>query len=325
MVIAEVTIEEKDMLNAVELQFATLEAKLIEWGLPYTVNLEFPIVDINQDPAAQVRGAANIAPKDRVEEYQMQMRAGAVFPPILVRSPGNIMIDGNTRVAAAKRVGRRTIPAILVDTKTEAMHLILAAAVNQMGGERLAASEAHGAALLMLAGGFTDGSIAREMGRDQSQVRKWRTQQEVLNRAKATGVDLDGVTVAVLETLSDIRLEQPFVEAAQLFSEIRPKTKEAKEVVAAVVQASTEEAAIQVVKDLRDEYAVAGPPPKARNRETGLAHAAIGNLVKFEGRPSAAFNPAQREEELARWEKLSSIVASVLEAINTYQPEMVNA
>mgnify|MGYP003625572595 CR=1 FL=1 len=324
MVIAEVTIEEKDMLSTVELQFATLEQKLIEWGLPYTVNLEFLIDDIEFSPAAQVRAAANLAPKERVEEYRMQMQSGAKFPPILLRSPGNIMIDGNTRVAAAKRVGRQTIPAILVDTKTEAMHLMLAASVNQMGGERLTGPDAHAAALLMLQGGFPDSSIAREMGRDQSQVRKWRTQQEVLTRATSMNVDLDGVTVAVIERLADIRLDQPFVEAAQLFSEIRPKSNEAKEIVTAIATASTEEAAVQVVKDLRDEYAVAGPPPKARNRESGLAHAAIGNLVKFEGRPSAAFNPAQREEELVRWQKLSSIVASVLEALNSYDPKMIN-
>jgi len=314
--------QEADVLSTEELQYAPLEAKLLEWGMPYTVNREFPIEDIVIEESAQVRFAANIAPKDRVDEYKMQMQSGAVFPPILLRVPGNVIIDGNTRVAAAKKIGRKAIPALLVDTKTEDMHQILAAAVNQMGGERLKAAEAHATALLMLRVGYPDAAIAREMGRDQSQVRKWRSQQEVLERAKPLGIDLGALARTTLEPLSDIRLEKPFIEAARLFTEVRPKQKEAKDIVEKVAQAVSEEGALQAIQEIREELAPVGPPPKAASREIPLARAAIGNLVKFEGRPSAAFDPAKREEELGRWQRLQKIVQDVVAAIEIYQTEM---
>ncbi len=318
MVIAEATAaQEDDMLSAGELQYAALEAKLIEWGLTYSVELELPIADIVVSDDNQIRSTGR-APKDRVDEYRMQMQAGTIFPPILIRTPGNILIDGNTRIEAAKKVGRRTMPVLLVDTKTEAMHKILAASVNQMGGQRLTPEDAHAAAQLMLRLEYTDAAISRETGRDQSQVRKWRTQEDVLKRAAALDIDLTDVTRTTIETLADIRLEQPFIEAAKLFTEIRPKPKESREIVGQVVQAASEEAAIQVVTDLRAEMEVAGPPPKGRNRETGLAHAAIGNLVKFEGRPSAAFDPAKREQEMELWRRLEKVVASVIAALDTY-------
>ena len=77
------------------------------------------------------------------------MRNGAMFPPILLMAP-DLLIDGNTRLKAAQRIGRQTFPAIIVDTKTRDMALILAASLNQMGGERLTPEEAHEAAMRMM-------------------------------------------------------------------------------------------------------------------------------------------------------------------------------
>src|SRR5258707_15666421 len=100
---------------------------------------------------------------------------GGVCPPMLIGKP-NIMIDGNTRLAAAKRVGRKTFPAIVVEIDSPERAKILAAAVNQMGGERLTSGEAHEASLLMMQQGYPDLAIARELGRDMSQGRRWRIQ-----------------------------------------------------------------------------------------------------------------------------------------------------
>jgi hypothetical protein len=181
--------EEESMLSPEELQYAPLEAKLKEWQLSYNVDREFPIDQIRVSDDAQVRKVKEIAPAARVQEYAMQMRNGAVFPPILLRKPGNILIYGNTRIGAAKHIGRKTFPAIIVDTKTEDMHKILAAAVNQMGGERLSPDSAHEAALLMMQSGYPDSAIARELGRDLSQVRRWRNQREVLQRIETHGLN----------------------------------------------------------------------------------------------------------------------------------------
>lgn len=305
------------MLSPEDLQYAALEAKLREWNLTYTVEREFKISDARVESAAQVREGSHIAPATRVDEYAQQMRNGAMFPPILVRTP-NVLIDGNTRLAAAKRIGRKTFPAVVVDTKTAAMAKILAAAINQMGGERLTAPEAHEAALLMMREGYPDPAVARELGRDLSQVRRWRNQHDVQERARTLGLaeQIEQIPRNTLGTLVGIAHDEPLSELVKLFADVRPPEKQAREYVSQIVQASSDEAAVAKVAELREELAPAGPPPRVATRSAiPLVRAAIGNLLKLRGRADAGFNPAKREEELERWTELKQVVDEVLAAL----------
>jgi ParB-like chromosome segregation protein Spo0J len=310
--------EDGEMLSAEDLQYAALSAKLREWNLTYTVEREFPITDVQREAAAQVREASHIAPALRVEEYAQQMRNGAMFPPILLRTPGNVLVDGNTRLGAAKRIGRKTFPAVIVDTKTAAMAKILAAAINQMGGERLTAGEAHEAALLMMREGYPDPAVARELGRDLSQVRRWRNQHDVEERARGLGLadSVGQIPRNTLGTVAPVMHDEPFAELVKLFADVRPPEKQAREYVSQVVQAPSDEAAVAKVAELREELAPAGPPPHTATRSAvPLVRAAIGNLMKLRGRVDAGFNPAKREEELKRWEELKSVVDEMLAAL----------
>lgn len=311
-----------NVLTPEELQYAPLIAKLREWNLTYRIESHFPIADIDISGAAQVRDVAHIAPTLRIDEYRQQMANGAVFPPILLRETGGkpLLIDGNTRLAAARKAGRKTFPAIIVDTKTPEMALILAAAVNQMGGERLSASEAHEAAILMMQQKYPDGAIARELGRDLSQVRRWRNQQEVLKRAEALGLteQTKMLSAGTLGKLAEVRHEAPFAELTRLFADVRPAEKQAKEMVGQIVQATSDEAAIKAIQELREELAPAGPPPHAANRRSNtipLVRAAMGNLLKLAGRPREGFDPAKRTEEQERWEKLRALCDEMLDAL----------
>jgi ParB/Sulfiredoxin domain len=111
--------------------YTPIIAKLREWNLVYEIVPDFPLSRIRRDDQSQVRQLAHIAPALRVEEYAQQMRNGAMFPPILLMTP-DLLIDGNTRLKAAQRIGRQSFPAIVVDTKTRDMALILAASLNQV-------------------------------------------------------------------------------------------------------------------------------------------------------------------------------------------------
>lgn len=311
-------IEEGDrMLSPEDLQYAVLQAKLREWNLTYTVEREFPIASVQRESAAQVREASHIAPALRVEEYAQQMRNGAMFPPILLRTP-NVLIDGNTRLGAAKRIGRRTFPAVVVDTKTAEMAKILAAAINQMGGERLTAAEAHEAALLMMRQGYPDPAVARELGRDLSQVRRWRNQHEVEGRAATLGLAEPASQIPrnTLGTLAAVTHDEPLAELVKLFADVRPAEKQAREYVTQVMQAPSDDAAVAKVAELREELAPVGPPPRAAaRRELPLIRAAIGNLLKVRGRVDVAFDPAKRDEERKRWEEVRQVVDEVLTAL----------
>jgi ParB-like chromosome segregation protein Spo0J len=309
--------EEQEVFSQEELQYAPLIAKLREWNLQYEYRQDFPVEEVKRSAAAQVRESSHIAPAMRVEEYSYQMRNGAIFPPILLRTP-NILIDGNTRLAAAKRIGRKTFHAIIVDARTPEMAKILAAAVNQMGGERLTPGEAHEASLLMMQQGYPDPAIARELGRDVAQVRRWRQQRDVIDRASKAGLEqqTEQINRSALGTLAAVTHEEPFGELVKLFADVRPNEKKARELVNQVMEAPSDEAAIRAIGGLREELAPEGPPPHAARRsEVPLVRAAIANLLKLQGRVTAGFDPAQRELELARWQALRAVVEEVLAAL----------
>lgn len=310
---------DEEVLSPEDLQVAPLVAKLREWNLAYEVDREFPIANVQRPDTVQVRQLVHIAPEQRVAEYAQQMRNGALFPPILLRTP-NLLIDGNTRIAAAKRVGRKTLPAIIVDTKTPEMAKILAGAINQMGGERLTPNEAHEVAEMMMRQSYPDAAIARELGRDVSQVRRWRNQRNVEERAQRLGLKekAELISPSTLPTLAGIAHDEPFAELTKLFADVRPKQADAKELAQQVVQATSDQAALQKIAELREELAPAGPPPHAATRsEIPLVHAAIANLLKLEGRVTAGIDPAKREKELELWERVRRLADEILQALRS--------
>lgn len=311
-------LDSASMLTAQELQYAPLEAKLAEWRLPFRVVNDFKVEDITQLEEAQVRGTTERAPARRIEEYAMQMRNGAQFPPILLMSPGNVLIDGNTRLEAAIHIGRKTLPALIVETGSVDMAIILAASINQMGGERLTSEAASKAAQRMIALDYPDAAIARELGRDLTQVRRWRNRQAVADHAEALGISdsVSQIPKTTIEKLANVVQDEPFKQLATLWSEVRPSATDAQKMVEAVTSAASEADAVKVVQEYREELSPNGPPPHAASRsELPLLRAACGMIAKFDGRPITAFDPRKASEELARWERVQFIAGQVVEAI----------
>jgi ParB-like chromosome segregation protein Spo0J len=299
--------------------YTPIIAKLREWNLTYEVVPDFPLSRVRRDDESQVRQLAHIAPALRVEEYAQQMRNGAMFPPILLMTP-DLLIDGNTRLKAAQRIGRQTFPAIIVDTKTRDMARILAASLNQMGGERLTPEEAHEAALLMMRSNYPDVAIARELGRDIAQVRRWRTQRDVEHRAERLGLgdEIQQIPRGTRGLLAGVSHEQPFVETTRLLAEMRPVEKQAKEIISEIQQASSDQAQLDVVARLRDDFAPAGPPPRSSARkDLALVRAAIATVIKHESDLDTVINRGQREAELERWTNLQQVAIKALRYIES--------
>jgi ParB-like chromosome segregation protein Spo0J len=243
-----------------------------------------------------------------------------MFPPILLMTP-DLLIDGNTRLKAAQRIGRQTFPAIIVDTKTREMARILAASLNQMGGERLTPEEAHEAALLMMRPGYPDAAISRALGRDIAQVRRWRTQRDVEHRAERLGLG-DEIQQIPRGThnglLAGVAHEQPFVETTRLLAEVRPVEKQAKEIITEVQQATSDQAALDLVARFRDDFAPAVPPPRASTRkDLALVRAAIATVIKHQSNLDTVINRGQRDEELERWTNLQQVASKAVHYIES--------
>jgi ParB-like chromosome segregation protein Spo0J len=292
-----------------------IEAKIADWRLPFEFIEEYAVDSVTIDAEAQVRAGIHIAPRERVDEYAAQMRNGAKFPPIVVNER-RALLDGNTRLAAARRVKRATLPTYVVTCGTPEMAVMLAAALNQMGGERLTAAEAAEAAQVMMARGFPDDVICRELGRDPTAVRRWKAQLETTERADRLGLDVKTLTKAALERLASVRREDPFKEAVALVRDAGiKKPADITALVDEINQATSDEAALHKIAERRDELAPAGPPPGRANvrKEVQVARMAIGSLLTVADADLTTLAPTLPDRE--RWLKLLDLVSRVVEAI----------
>lgn len=307
----------EEAVNIESLQYAELERVLIAWNLPYVIEPEFPVNAVKTDGVpTQARELLHQAPKERVDQYIVHMRAGAVFPAIVVNKD-YALIDGNTRLAASKRIGRASIPAIVVDAKTEEMARVLGASLNQMGGERLTPDEMYQNAGLMMDMGMEPEAISKCFGCSVAQVHRWRRENE--SRTRAERLDLGGRKLPknAWQRMASITLDKPFGDLLVLADEASLGETAMKEIVDRVVSAGSEEEMVKAIADYRREIWPCGPPPhKAARSKIPLVHAACGNLLKFVDNPSGAFNPEQRDGEIARWEAVRKLAVDVIAAIS---------
>ena len=88
------------------------ESLLTTWKIPFRLDPEFALAKVKVSDIAQVREDAHRAPRRNVDEYAAQMSAGAKFPPIVLTEGGLLIVDGNTRLAAAQKNGHMSFSGI---------------------------------------------------------------------------------------------------------------------------------------------------------------------------------------------------------------------
>jgi hypothetical protein len=238
------------------------ESVFNRWGLSFELIEAFPIDKIQDIAGQQVRFRANIANPDIVEEYYQQHQTGSPFPPIVLAKPGT-MIDGNTRLAMARKAGLAFFPVYMVSVSSLDLAKALGAALNQIGGVRLTSDEAYQAAVDMMGENvdFTDTQIAQTTGKAAWQVRNWRAEQEAKRHAQRTNTatSFDTVPKTQHKTLAKVVQDAPFAAAVKLAGSRRIPNKAVSAMVDAIVKAPSEDEALGVVEDVAREYPGGGP------------------------------------------------------------------
>lgn len=295
------------------------EALFTRWKLTFEFVEDLSLDDdLHVVDEAQVRSLENIALPERVDQYSLQMKAGAVFPPIVVaaelRGVNDVMIDGNTRVFAARRTGRDTYPAYRVTVPDVAFAKMTAAALNQLGGQRLSPTEARQAALSMMEMSWDDSAVAREVGYSGESVRRWRREVEMADRLERLDLagQADSLTKTQRQTLAKIDHDAPFVEAVKLVADTKPEPQDVKELVAAVTAAASDDAALVAVAQARMDWQPIGPEPSRviRNPAARQAKMHLGGLLKLD--PLAVYDPATADADLVKWREVRELIERVL-------------
>lgn len=301
-----------------------IENLLREWNIPFEFDPEFPVRQLDADyNESQVRRVEHRAPQENVNEYATQMRAGAIFPP-MVATHGKRLIDGNTRKGSCDMNGVETFPVYLVKLPQASYGPMIGAALNQMGGKRLSDEEAFEAAETMIRNGHADEAIARTIGKSAGSIRNYRRQTRYKDTAERTGVSEVKITATAQRALADIKLDEPFREAVQLVSTAKLPPRDIQDLVEKIGNTHSEAQALDVIQEVRTKVAPAGPPPHKRNRTKAATDAGrkIDSFLAAITAPPGELAPAALRADLEpKWVRLLDLTSRVIEAFAEASPE----
>lgn len=297
-----------------------IEAKLVEWHLAYTYNPRLPLRDIRVADWIQVREEAHLRDKESLSEFVVQMREGAVYPPIVVMKP-NVLVDGNHRFHAAQHLRLNGFPAYVVEFSTVDMAKAFSAAMNQLNGRRLGNEEAFQIALTMFSMGLDDQAVSREVGRSQEAVRQFRRRTEFASRTKRLGME---ETAAVIPQQQRVKLagishDPVFAKAVEITGGSKLTAKQITEIVKAADAATSDGEAIEALEEIRSELAPSGPPPVRVTIPPAVKQARLhlGGLLKYEENPLEVLDlvdDQHRHDSIDRWRRLGVMADAVLRA-----------
>lgn len=289
-----------------------VECKLAERHINYVFEPNLRIDDIRDAEGNQVRLGDHRAPRDMVDRYAEQMRAGAIFPAIVVNERYEL-IDGNTRRAAALKNKQDLISAYICSDLSATQARSLSVELNQAHGLSMTDKEVRA---------FVDGAVregqvldptayARMTGTRVSKLARWVAVAHFQMRAEREGIlasQIAALPDSSRVALHSARLSSVFVGAVGLAAESHVPAAQLKAIVSKANSAASEAEALSVIVAEREARAVGGDFRKPKRRSTGSAlH--VGGLLRFEVDDLLDVAPEKQYETFTR-------LRSLLEQLN---------
>ncbi len=232
-----------------------IEERLVARYIDYRFEANYSIDAIVDVEGQQVRLIEHRAPIEMVIRYAQQMKAGAVFPAIVVNERGEL-IDGNTRRRAALKAKRSTIPACICRDLTRVQARALSVELNQANGLALDVRELHAFVRSAVLEGETldTKTCARITGIPRSRLERWKAQAQFEQRAKRIGIhdaDVGLLPESVQAALNSIRLVPVLKEAVALAAAARMPASAVRSMVTRANAAASEAAALTIIAEER--------------------------------------------------------------------------
>ena len=279
-------------------------------GFAWTFEAQFDISAVDIDTRVQVRNGSNVAPKEMVELYSVSMKYDQ-FPPIVVTAD-NKVIDGNTRVAAKKKMGGDVfLPAIVIKTdfnkadgKTQLKLTHLGYRLNGTNGKPLDKAEMLRHARIMLNLGLRVEEIGKD-GINENQVGNLKREMAAETKLQGAGVNVkfdeeqcqwnvDGApvkatTMRALGKQQNLNLPiAPFKELADLAVKAQLRDGEIMALSKAAVETGSESGMLEKIRNERvqlndriNEVALTDKLPKKTHSD--MLRVWLTSLVKLKG------------------------------------------
>lgn len=270
-----------------------------------------PNLDINQIrdvEGNQVRLSEHRAPKAMVDRYAEQMKAGAVFPAIVVNDRHEI-VDGNSRWMACQRNRRETIAAYVCSDLSALQARSLSVELNQSHGLSMMEEEIRA----FVTGAVEEGQVldaksySRMTGVKASTLARWVAAKHFDMRAARVGIAsyrLKDSADSVRAALNVAKLEAVFVQVTTLAADARVPAAELRPIITEANAAPSEAEALAVVARARaarseDIRRIASGFKSAHRKSRGSAlH--IGGLLRFEVTDLLDVSPDKQAEMFTR-------------------------
>lgn len=268
---------------------AQTESKLLARHIHFVFEPNLDVSVIRDVEGNQVRLTEHRAPRATVDRYAEQMRAGAIFPAIVVNDRHEI-VDGNTRWMAALRNKRETIAAYVCHGLSALEARSISVELNQSNG--LAMTEEEIRAFVTSAvdeGQVLDAkAYARMTGTRAAALNRWVAVKHFEMRAgrhAMTAEDYDCLPDSTRAALQVVKLSSVFVQLTALAIDARVPVAQLKPIIAEANAATSEVESLAIVAQARADWAdeikaIASGFKPARRRGLGSAlH--IGGLLRF--------------------------------------------
>jgi len=291
---------------------AQVEDRLRARHVDFTLEPNLGIDSIVDAEGQQVRSIEHRAPAAMVKRYAEQMKAGAVFPAIVVNERFEL-IDGNTRRRAAAKAGRPTIAAYVCHDLTPLQARSLSVELNQCHGLSMTDEEIFA----FVRGAVQEGqtldvkAYARMTGVRPSQLERWRAQVTFELRARRCGIrdaDVSALPATVQAALNSIRLTPVLIVATSLAVAARLSVADVRDVVGKINAADSESEALRIVAAEQhdrsaDIRAIAGGfSPGRPSSHRSAMH--VGALLKIGVEDLLAVAPDRRSDRVAQLRSL---------------------
>jgi hypothetical protein len=307
-------------------------ALLKSLGLDKGATLEphFDRGQIDRSISVQIRDSDHIAPKEGVQAIRAKLKAGTVLEPIIVTAD-MVLIDGNTRDAGCEAEKQATTPAIVLaiswrdaDEATRETLTLLGASANASHGTGLTPRERIGHAERALKQGWTAQKIARTFSLKDSQIRsisyKLAGEQQLIKLGIDLKTRLDPAQLKALGTTEALGLNnEPFRQVAFLASAAGLNGPEVRDLVKEIKAAGADEAALNILKQRREDYEQridehersgngTKPPGASQLRK------ALGFVAKHAGKESDLLetNRSKQDEYITLVEKCAAVLTRLV-------------
>lgn len=266
-------------------------------GFKWHLNMRYLVP--GRQHRVQIRDEEHYAPKVNVTEYAAAMARGDTFPPVVLTADG-YLVDGNTRVEAARANHFPHIAALILDRDYEEADSrtlqnidLLGASLNAKHGTGLDKSEKRRHVISAAQDGrFDPKRIAARLRMTVNEVNKIINEKRGEDRAQSLGIQVseDMPRTQLLRFGQSTWLNnKPFFELFNLTQDSGLKSTDLNELFKQIRGAGSDEKALEIIaacrEERRDQISEYRATGKSRIPIAGQLRQKLGFILNYEANP----------------------------------------